>query len=495
MIRTSLFMAATALAAGIFAQTDGSPEGTGQLPHLPAEMPAVVEARLEHRLPPEPWLDQDPADSLWRMGREALNRGENRRAAELFHRIWERYGDSGYAPDAYYWEAYALFRSGDTDDLRDAWRVLDLQWERYPEAAARSDARALLTRVLGELARRGDAEAKRRITITADSMEMRDDRITARGSRIEIRFDDRLESEAACDRGDDDMRIAAIQAIRNMDDERALPLLKQVLSRRDRCSAKLRAMAVLIVGDIDSPESADVLLDVVRNDPESGVRLAAVQWLSEVESDRAVEVLDSILHASRDRDIREKALFALAEQDNPRARRILRDFVESPNTPDELKGRAIFNLGHHGAEREDGEFLRRLYPRLRSPALRETAIQSIAQIENAENGRWLLQIARDPQETLELRKKALFWAGEAEAPIADVVGMYESLNERELKEHVLFVLSERDEREATDKLIQVARAERDRDLRKKAIFWLGEKDDPRVRELLLEIINAEGRRP
>ncbi|HEX6809429.1 MAG TPA: HEAT repeat domain-containing protein, partial [Gemmatimonadaceae bacterium] len=60
-----------------------------------------------------------------------------------------------------------------------------------------------------------------------------------------------------------------------------------------------------------------------------------------------------------------------------------------------------------------------------------------------------------------------------------------------LKEQVIFALSQRDEREATDKLIDIARHDRNIELRKKAIFWLGQRDDPRVRKLLEELITND----
>jgi TolA-binding protein len=60
---------------------------------------------------PAPWLRADPADSLYRAAREALNRRDFRSAATLFARIPARYPKSGYAADALYWQAFALYRA------------------------------------------------------------------------------------------------------------------------------------------------------------------------------------------------------------------------------------------------------------------------------------------------------------------------------------------------------------------------------------------------
>jgi outer membrane protein assembly factor BamD (BamD/ComL family) len=68
-------------------------------------------------LPPEPWAKADPADSLYRLAREALSRGDYKRAAEIFHSIPERYPQSAYAGQAMYYEAFSLYRSGGDDEL------------------------------------------------------------------------------------------------------------------------------------------------------------------------------------------------------------------------------------------------------------------------------------------------------------------------------------------------------------------------------------------
>jgi hypothetical protein len=97
--------------------------------------------------------------------------------------------------------------------------------------------------------------------------------------------------------------------------------------------------------------------------------------------------------------------------------------------------------------------------------------------------------ALNAQQDMDLRKKALFWAGQSGADIGDLVQLYGRVNERELKEQLIFVYSQRHEPQALDKLIDIARHETDPDLRKKALFWLGQSHDPRAAQVLMEIIN------
>ncbi|HMG13052.1 MAG TPA: tetratricopeptide repeat protein, partial [Gemmatimonadaceae bacterium] len=51
---------------------------------------------LDRNIPrlPASWAKADPADSLYRLANEALSRGDYKRAAEIFHRIPERYPQS-----------------------------------------------------------------------------------------------------------------------------------------------------------------------------------------------------------------------------------------------------------------------------------------------------------------------------------------------------------------------------------------------------------------
>jgi TolA-binding protein len=54
---------------------------------------------------PPPATQSGPADSLYRLAREALNRNDYSRAAETFENLRRRFPRSDYAGDSYYWEA------------------------------------------------------------------------------------------------------------------------------------------------------------------------------------------------------------------------------------------------------------------------------------------------------------------------------------------------------------------------------------------------------
>ena len=53
----------------------------------------------------------------------------------------------------------------------------------------------------------------------------------------------------------------------------------------------------------------------------------------------------------------------------------------------------------------------------------------------------------------------------------------------------MFVLSQRHETAAVDKLMDIARNDTDREIRAKATFWLGQSRDPRAAKFLEERIS------
>jgi HEAT repeat protein len=249
----------------------------------------------------------------------------------------------------------------------------------------------------------------------------------------------------------------------------------------------LRRKAVFLVAQQDEPGTEDILLESVRSDPDIEVRRQAVFWLSQVGTDRAVGALDSILRFSKDPEIQEKAVFALSQHESPRAQQALRSYAERADLPEQIREKAIFWLG----QKETGEnaaFLRSLYGRLKNDELKKKVLFSLSQMGGEENGRWLLGVARDTSQSSEMRKQALFWAGQGGVSIAELTKLYAGIPDREMREQLIFVYSQRDEPAALDKLIEIAKGDSSSDLRKRALFWLGQSEDSRAVQALQEII-------
>ncbi len=423
-------------------------------------------------LPPEPWAQKDSADSLYMLAREALSRNDFDRAAEIFHRIVERYPQSAYAGQSLYYEAFSLYRSGDTDDLEAARDRLRTLRQRFPSLASGGDAKTLVTRVCGELAKRGDQDCAKTIADQAEGPAI------PRGG-------------TACPSEDDDNddRIAALNALLQMDAERAMPILQKVLARRDPCSVGLRRKAVFLVSQKRTDQTADILMNAARNDPDQEVREQAVFWLSQVPGERPITLLEEILKGNSNTDLKEKAIFALSQKGEGRAQAILRDLAAREGENEDLRDKAIFWLGQRQSQ-ENADFLRALFSRTKNEDLKDKIMFSLSQQRGFGNDRWLMDIAVNPRESIEMRKKAIFSASQAGVASSEFANLYDRMNDAEMKDQIIFVFSQRGrDAVAMDKLFAIARTDRDPEMRKKAIFWLGQSRDPRAQKFLEDLIN------
>jgi len=187
--------------------------------------------------------------------------------------------------------------------------------------------------------------------------------------------------------------------------------------------------------------------------------------------------------------LRKSAVFWLGQSGDPRAFATLHSIIENGTEDERVRSNAIFALAHGGdVPPSEFAYLRGIFPRLQSTKLKEQVLMGMG--EDKSNGStWLIAKARDTGESLDIRKNALFWAGQRDlTPTKDLAGVYRSATEPSLKEHAIFVLSQRDDKESIDELMRIAQSDEDKRMRSKAMFWLGQKDDPRVTKFIADRI-------
>jgi HEAT repeat protein len=239
-------------------------------------------------------------------------------------------------------------------------------------------------------------------------------------------------------------------------------------------------------------EAATPLATIARSGSESrSLREGALMTLGQMREGAGVPAL--IEMTKRDDDdhwLRERAIFWLGNAGDDRGRATVRTLAASDTLARDLRGQAIFALGFLDHDGDNGPFLRGLYTRLDDPQLKDKVIQAVAQLDEPDDQRWLVQRVLDTNERVDLRKQALFWRGQKQsAPLGDLLAIYSRLDSRDLKDHYVFVLSQRRESEAVDRLIDLAKNDPDREIRAKATFWLGQSRDPRAAKYLEDRIS------
>jgi HEAT repeat protein len=289
---------------------------------------------------------------------------------------------------------------------------------------------------------------------------------------------------------DEDERIEALNALLQMNAAQAMPILEKVLARRDKCSELLRRKAVFLVAQKRSTDAADLLLKVAKGDPDAETREQAVFWLSQVSDAKAEDFLIDLIKDSKDEELQRRALFSLSQRKSDRAQQALRDYATRADASAEVRQQAVFWIGQRRSE-ENAKFLRDLFTRTTDAELREKILFSLSQMKGFGNEQFVLQQSANTQLSLELRKQALFWAAQSGAVSTATLGeLYGKNSDREMREQVIFTLSQRGNKDpgAVDKLLEIAKSEPDRELRKRAIFWLGQSKDPRAAQFLQQII-------
>jgi HEAT repeat protein len=177
----------------------------------------------------------------------------------------------------------------------------------------------------------------------------------------------------------------------------------------------------------------------------------------------------------------------IASSGDPRAREFLRTVADRANTNEDIRLLAIRGIGRSYATGQDAAFLRQVYSKYPTRSIRESVITSLAEAGGRENLQFIMAIAANPAETIEIRRRALSASSTAEAPIAEFVALYDKAD-RAMKDELIAIYGRRTESAATEKLISIAKTDPDVMLRRRAISRLAASKDPRAAAALKEIV-------
>jgi len=241
------------------------------------------------------------------------------------------------------------------------------------------------------------------------------------------------------------------------------------------------------LGVVSAPEAARYLLDAAirSNGRNSRYALAAAVFADSI--DLAPDLARLARDGTLNRGLRQNAVFWIGDYDDPGATRALHDLASDDALDEEVRGAAIIALGRDDLPDEEIAWLRRLYPRL-SSKLRSNVFLAVSRSDSPRASGWLIDVAANPAESEHTREQAVFWLGQGRAPTADLVRLYDRLTSSALRQHYTFVLSQRRDAEALDKLIDVAEHDRDKSVRRQALFWLGQSKDPRALAYIRDLV-------
>lgn len=379
-------------------------------------------------------------ESVYVAARQALSAGRHREAASLFRQLWSEHPQSRRAADAPFWEALAAQRAGTPADLRRAVEALDAQRQRFPGAGTRDEAAALEARLRGTLG-------------IATPTPPRADSLCRAGNGA-------------------DVELTRLSELQDRDPAGAEAVLRGILVQPG-CAAVVRRHAVMLLAQRPTANGREVLLRIVRTEPDSSVRAEAAFWLGAFPGPGVLPVLDSVARRGTSAE-REQAIAAVAQLHTPESRQSLARLLRDPAVPLADKEAALEAVMGFDPDPADAAQLRALYPEL-PPRLRALAIQALGHVHDAETAEWLLALALDPATPGPLAGEALYWSSRAGIPPDRLIALYPTLTDRDRRERLLHAMSEEPAPAAEALLRQAAASDPDAGLRESAAVWLRER--------------------
>ena len=212
------------------------------------------------------------------------------------------------------------------------------------------------------------------------------------------------------------------------------------------------------------------------------LKLLALNSLISTNSDQALEILQKILSGNQSPQVKKRALFILSQSRSPKAREILAATAKGASNPD-LQMEALEYLGVFGGA-ENFKLLDEVYAAASDRDIKRKILEAYM-IGNRKDS--LLKAAKGEPDA-ELRKRAVTMLGAAHAT-AELWDLYQREQEVDVRRATLeglFIAGD------VDRLIEVARTEKDSALRKKAIQFMGMRRDAKANALLTEIYWQQG---
>lgn len=138
-------------------------------------------------------------------------------------------------------------------------------------------------------------------------------------------------------------RMLALASLRNVPAVDAAPLIRQAL---DDKNLQIRSMAVFALGIKPDEKSFDILIDLLKSDPDYGIRADAAGALGYLEDPRAFETLVRAFYEDTDWLVRFSAAVSLGNLKDPRAHDVLMQALQSDETV--MQQAAIAAVGEIG---------------------------------------------------------------------------------------------------------------------------------------------------
>lgn len=211
------------------------------------------------------------------------------------------------------------------------------------------------------------------------------------------------------------------------------------------------------------------------------LKLYAINSLLNSDPERVVPLLEKILSKNNPPRMKERALFVLAQSRSPKANAIVASFARGKSNPD-LQAKAVEYLGVYGGK-DNLQTLSEIYQNNNDYAVRRAVLRSYMAAKDKDR---LLAAARG-ETNVDLRRQAIEYLGSLRAT-GELAEMYKNESSSDVRRTILNALSQS---ENAERVIEIARTEKDPKLRAYAVRRLGDMNRTRTADALSSIYASE----
>jgi hypothetical protein len=220
-----------------------------------------------------------------------------------------------------------------------------------------------------------------------------------------------------------------------------------------------------------------------ESESDEELKLIALNGLMQSDPDRAFPLLESLLKSAQPPRIRRQAVYVLAQSNAPKAQQLLEQVARGQGNPD-LQLSAIRYLGEKRRQGGSNPVLAEIYGSSNDHNVKRTILSAF---ESARDKDRLIQIAKSEQDR-DLRLHAIRMLGSIQGTQADMWALFQAESTPEGKQMILESIPSAGN---MDKMVEVAKTEKDAKLRRFAINHLSNTRAATTGDALVQIYTAE----
>jgi hypothetical protein len=219
-----------------------------------------------------------------------------------------------------------------------------------------------------------------------------------------------------------------------------------------------------------------------ENEADDDLKLMALNGLSQSDPERTYPLIEKLLKGPASPKLKQRAIFVLASNSSPRAQQLLEQIARGNNNPD-LQLTAIRYMVENKQQPNRAQVLVEIYASTGDPAVKREIVNAF---RNARDYDHLLQIAKT-EKALDLRQSAYAGLGDK----AGNAELWQLFQAEASPEGRIQIIESMYSNGSSDKLIEVARTDKDPKVRIAAIRMLSSYKAPNMGDTLASLYASE----